>query len=219
MKIILRDAETLPTWLDGAQEAVNGLCRDFGFASSLTEQAVVELCGSVDAYLMATGKRREEWQSWMVGWSAEGGGRIALLLPGVVPEHTERAAWQVLVHELTHHVMDAALHVTDNEAWLAEGIAVLTAGQTELEYISEAACPLVADIAGKTIGGDAPDNFFDNGGYDYAGIYVVQLIAEHGREAFLRAYCNEIDPQNLIAPGFEQRAVRQALSGVKNEGE
>lgn len=47
-----------------------------------------------------------------------------------------------------------------------------------MNYISASECPKVTDLIGF-------DNFVDNQGYDYAGIYVRHFIEMYGFDKFL----------------------------------
>lgn len=51
------------------------------------------------------------------------------------------------------------------------------------------------------------DNFVDNQGYDYAGIYVRHFIEMYGFDKFLAVYRGECDWRELIHDGFEKEAV------------
>ncbi|MCM1056925.1 MAG: hypothetical protein NC517_04885 [Firmicutes bacterium] len=178
------------------------------------------LCATVEEYIRRTGKKAEEYQEWMLGWAgrAEEGAscckkRLCLLRKDEPEQYTGEYLeylTQIMIHEVTHIVFD---QLTDNEdeviCWLAEGIAVMTAGQTNVEDISQDEFPLIRDIDGR---GDC-DAFYDNGGYDYAGVYVSYFIKKFGVENFVRAYRNEIDVNSLIYDGFEKEAILDFLTG------
>ena len=89
----------------------------------------------------------------------------------------------------------------DAEVWIAEGIAILYANQTDLNYVSETEYPKISELIGF-------DSFVDNGGYDYAGIYVWHFINMFGFEKFLEVYREECDWQSLIYAGFETEAIQ-----------
>lgn len=111
---------------------------------------------------------------------------------------------KVAVHELVHLMFDDAAGVAeeDTEAWIAEGIAILYASQTDLQYISKTEYPKLADLTGF-------DNFVDNGGYDYAGIYVWFFLKQYEFKKFLEVYRGEYEWQTLIYDGFEAEAIRE----------
>lgn len=177
------------------------------------------LCDKVEDYIRLTNKAPEEYQEWMVGWAGEveekdsiRKKRLCLLRKNEPDQCTEeylKYLTRIMVHEVTHIVFD---HLVENQeeviCWLAEGIAVMTAGQTDLEYVSAEGFPLICDIDGR---GDC-DAFYDNGGYDYAGIYVSFFIEKFGTENFVKAYKNEIDANSLIYEGFEKEAILQVLT-------
>lgn len=162
------------------------------------------LCKDVDEFIETTGKNKEEYQDWMVGNSNFESFTIAILSPRVVTDRSGEDMEKVAVHELVHMMFDDATQVSgdDVEPWIAEGIAILYAGQTDLNYISVSQCPKVADLIGF-------DNFVDNQGYDYAGIYVWYFIQKYGFEKFLSVYGGECDWQSMLYEGFESEAIRE----------
>lgn len=160
------------------------------------------LCKDVEEYIGVTGKRKEDYQSWMVGHSNSDSHVISILSPRVVTDRSEADMEKVAVHELVHMIFDDATGVSEDdcEVWVAEGIAILYANQTEREYISETEFPAIKDLSGF-------DNFVDNQGYDYAGIYVRYFIKTYGFTKFIELYCKECEWQELIYDGFEGEAV------------
>lgn len=180
------------------------------------------LCSSIPEYLQQTGKQAEDYEPWMVGYADSRQGKICLLLPvnggaGVQAEEKENDQAEsnqaitelekIAVHELVHIIFDRHCAVTDGEAWLTEGIAILYADQTDLQYVSEEDCPKIRTLGGRCVNGETPDEFVDYGGYDYAGIYVWYFIRKYGFEQFLAAYRNEIDTCEILPEGFEEEAV------------
>lgn len=162
------------------------------------------LCSSVEEYIKNTGKTREEYQDWMVGNSNIDTHTICLLSPKASEEAANQDMKKVAVHELVHMMFDDATGVAedDTEVWIAEGIAVLYANQTELQYVSKTEYPKLLELIGF-------DNFVDNGGYDYAGIYVWYFIKRFGFEKFLEAYCGECKWKKMIYEGFEKEAIHE----------
>lgn len=161
------------------------------------------LCKDVDEFIEKTGKNREEYQDWMVGNSNFETFTISILSPRVVTDRSHEDMEKVAVHELVHMMFDDATQMSgdDVEPWIAEGIAILYAEQTDLNYISVFECPKVADLIGF-------DNFVDNQGYDYAGVYVWYFIQKYGFEKFIKVYRGECEWRNLIYDEFETEAVR-----------
>ena len=141
------------------------------------------LCKDVDEFIEKTGKSREEYQDWMVGNSNFETFTISILSPRVVTDRSHEDMEKVAVHELVHMMFDDATQMSgdDVEPWIAEGIAIWYAEQTDLNYISASECPRVTDLIGF-------DNFVDNQGYDYAGIYVQHFIRKFGFEKVLSVY-------------------------------
>ena len=168
-----------------------------------TQKYTFRFCGSVEEYIVATGKNKEEYQDWMVGHSNGNTHTICLLSPNASEEAANQDMEKVAVHELVHMMFDDATGVAEDDAevWIAEGIAVLYAEQTDLRYVSVTEYPKLAELIGF-------DNFVDNGGYDYAGIYVWYFIQNYGFERFLEAYREECKWQKLIYEGFEGEAIK-----------
>lgn len=168
------------------------------------QKYTIHLCNSVEEYIEKTGKTKEEYQEWMVGHSNIDTHTICLLSPNTSAEAANQDMKKVAVHELVHMMFDDATGVAedDTEVWIAEGIAVLYAEQTEIQYVSETEFPTLAELIGF-------DNFVDNGGYDYAGIYVWYFIQKYGFWKFLEVYRGECEWQILIYEGFEAEAIRE----------
>ena len=192
-------AEQFITLLEDKYEEIQ---KAFQFKEA-TKKYIFRLCGSVEDYIVATGKNKEEYQDWMVGHSNADTHTIWLLSPNASEEAANQDMEKVAVHELVHMMFDDATGVAEDDAevWLAEGIAVLYAEQTDLRYVSETEYPKLAELIGF-------DNFVDNGGYDYAGIYVWYFIKRFGFEKFLEAYRGECEWQELIYEGFEGEAIK-----------
>ena len=170
----------------------------------VTQKYTIHLCNSVEEYIEKTGKTKEEYQDWMVGHSNVDTHTICLLSPNASVEAANQDMEKVAVHELVHMMFDDATGVAeeDAEVWIAEGIAVLYAEQTDLNYVSKTEHPKLTVLIGF-------DNFVDNGGYDYAGIYVWYFIKRFGFEKFLEVYRGECEWQTLIYDGFEYEAIRE----------
>lgn len=169
-----------------------------------TQKYTFYLCSNVEEYIKNTGKTREEYQDWMVGHSNADTHTICLLSPNAGEETANQNMEKVAVHELVHLMFDDATGVAEDDAevWIAEGIAVLYAKQTELQYVSGTEYPKLAELVGF-------DNFVDNGGYDYAGIYVWYFIKRFGFEKFLEVYRGECEWQKMIYDGFEQEGIHE----------
>lgn len=173
----------------------------FGFEKE-TQKYCFQICNSIDEYIIKTGKKKEEYQSWMVVFSNYESFTITILSPNVVTDRTMSDMEKVAIHELVHMMFDDFTNVPEDDAepWLAEGIAILYAEQTELCYISSSDYPKVMDLIDF-------DNFVDNQGYDYAGIYVWHFIKKFGFGKFIEAYRDECEWQELIYEGFESDAI------------
>ena len=119
------------------------------------------------------------------------------------------AGEKIRLHELVYMMFDDATGVTqdDAEVWIAEGIAVLYAKQTDLRYVSEINYPKLVELIGF-------DNFVDEGGFDYAGIYVWYFVKKYGFAKFLEVYREECEWQGMIYDGFEKEAIQNYLRYV-----
>ena len=170
----------------------------------VTQKYTIHLCNSVEEYIEKTGKTKEEYQDWMVGHSNVDTHTICLLSPNASAEAVNQDMEKVAAHELVHMMFDDATGVAEDDAevWIAEGIAILYAEQTALQYVSKTEYPKLAELVGF-------DSFVDNGGYDYAGIYVWYFIKRFGFEKFLEVYRGECEWQTLIFNGFEAEAIRE----------
>ena len=200
-------AERFVTLLEAKYEEIQ---RVFQF-KAVPQKYTFHLCNDVEEYIEKTGKTKEEYQEWMVGHSNGNTHTICLLSPNASEEAANQDMEKVAVHELVHMMFDDATGVAeeDAEVWIAEGIAVLYAEQTELRYVSKTEYPKLIELIGF-------DNFADNGGYDYAGIYVWYFIKRFGFEKFLEVYRGECEWQELIYDGFEGEAI-EAFAKEKQE--
>lgn len=149
----------------------------------------------------------------MVGNTNQESHSIAIISPNALEDRTIEDMKKVAVHEVVHMIFNDATNMSgdDVEIWIAEGIAVLYAEQTNLTYINCNNCPEVADIAGCF------EAFVNNQGYDYAGIYVWYFILKYGFEEFLKAYKNECTWWELIYDGFEKEAIEEFCKKAKGQ--
>lgn len=192
-------AEQFITLLEGKYEEIHNY---FGFKEG-TQKYHFNFCKVVEEYIEKTGKKKEEYQSWMVGHSNVDTYTISILSPKASEDAAGQEMDKVAVHELVHMIFDDAtkVHEDDVEVWIAEGIAILYAKQTDLDYVSLLEYPKVAELLGF-------DNFADNQGYDYAGIYVWYFIQTFGFEKFVEVYRGDCEWQSLIYDGFEAEAIQ-----------
>lgn len=173
------------------------------------------VCGTVEDFIRFTGKDREDYQDWMVGNTDIHRKRLCILAPrakGDFSEGYERYLIKVMLHEVVHLVFDRICAPEDCAIWLAEGTALYYAGQTVSSYVSETEYPRIADLGGTEDG----MAFAENGGYDYAGIYVWYLMEKCGMEKFLSFYRGECGLEELQDEAFEHQAIisyKKSLSG------
>ncbi len=209
------DSELLRFFADGLDERISSILTDF--SSALSDKISLFLCGSVDEYIALTHKTRETYQSWMVGNSDHSSRTICILSPNATSDYTLEDMQKVAIHELVHLVLDDMFGCPENEAWLAEGIAILYAGQTDLSYVCETNYPSISALSELCKNGETPDSFADNGGYDYAGIYVWYFIKKYGYCVFLQAYQGKIQTEQWLNPGFELEALKAYRKETEHE--
>ncbi len=185
-----------------ADTTLSALIRSLGFDGALKDVGCdVLICGSVEDYIKATGKNAEDYQAWMVGNTDAASRRICLLSPRVSSTRTMEEMGKVFVHEAVHMIFDLRMGDGDHPLWCEEGIALLLAEQTDLNYVDEKECPRIAELA------DGED-FADRGGYDYAGIYAGYFIERYGFGKFLELYNHSEAAASLLTASFEADAVR-----------
>lgn len=193
------------------EEKYEEIHNSFNFEKG-TQKYHFNFCKDVEEYIEKTGKRKEEYQSWMVGNSNADTLTISILSPNAVTDSSSQDMEKVAIHELVHMVFDDTTNVSeeDTEIWIAEGIAILYANQTNLNYISVSDYPKVMDLTGF-------ENFADHQGYDYAGIYVWYFIRKFGFEKFVEVYCGKCEWQKLIYGGFESEAISTFIKYIQGE--
>ena len=151
------------------EEKYAELQASFGFEEGIHKYCF-QISNNVDEYIAKTGKKKEEYQSWMVGFSNYESFTITILSPNVVTDRTMEDMEKVAVHELVHMMFDDFTKVSEDDAepWIAEGIAILYAEQTELCYIDSSDYPKVIDLSGF-------ENFVDNFvlNFTFIGITIV----------------------------------------------
>lgn len=163
------------------------------------------LSPDVEHFIEYTGKSREAYQDWMVGWADYGSKKICALSPRIVLDRSHQEMMKVIAHEVVHIAMDALAHEDDVELWIAEGIAILYADQTERDYIDPNDFPRISSLKDE-------ENFADQGGYDYAGIYVWYFIKKFGSHCFREIYQGTKAVELYLYPQFEEEAVAAFLS-------
>lgn len=192
-----------------ADTTLAALICSLGFDGTLKDAGChVLICGSAEDFIQATGKRAEDYEEWMVGNCDMAGRQICLLSPRATTRTMEDMG-KVFVHEAVHMIFDLRMGPGEHPLWCEEGIALLLAEQTDLNYVDEKECPRIAELADG-------ESFADRGGYDYAGVYVGYFIEKHGFEKFLELYSHP-EAESLLEASFEADAVRwaKAQGGVK----
>lgn len=189
------------------QEMCRKACIDAG-------EEVYELyvCGTTEDFIRFTGKNREDYQDWMVGNTDIHRKRLCILAPrakGDFSKEYEDCLIRVMLHEVVHIVFDRICVPENCAIWLAEGTALYYAGQIDGSYVSETEYPRIVDLGGTEDG----IAFAENGGYDYAGIYVWYLIERCGMEKFLSFYRGECHLEELQDEAFERKAILSYQKG------
>lgn len=194
--------------IDGIKEVIRStydrVRRDFELLES---GGIIEfcLCPDVDRFIEYSGKSKENYQDWMVGWADYNQKRVCVLSPRVVRDRSEAEMMKVIAHEIVHIALDVLAHEDETALWLAEGAALLYAGQIEKKYVSGDNFPGLRNL-------ESEDAFADNGGYDYAGVYVWYFIRKFGTACFKEIYRKAAKAGAYLYPGFEAEAVAAFLA-------
>lgn len=162
------------------------------------------LCQDAAQYISLTGKTEAEYQAWMVGWADYHLRRLCILSPRVVVDRSPEDMDKVIIHEIVHIALDALGNPDEVNLFLAEGIAVAYAEQTEAEYIDTNTYPSVSEIWTE-------EGFYEHGGYDYAGVYIKYFISKHGVELFKKIYTGEEAIFPYLDESFEKNAIAEFL--------
>ena len=165
------------------------------------------LCPDVNAFMERTGKTRDTYETWMVGWAGYELRRLCVLSHRVVKDRPPEAMDQVVTHEIVHIAMDALRPGDACPLWLGEGVAALVAGQTRPTKSGPA--PHIADWRDEL-------SFAEGGGYDYAGVYVWFFIEKYGLDSFKRVYAGEEPDGAGLYFGFEEEAVAEWLKRARD---
>ena len=158
------------------------------------------LCADVDDYLIYTGKAKEDYQEWMIGWADYETRRVCILSPRIVTDRSYEDVMKVIKHEIVHIALDSLGNPDEISIWLAEGVAVSYAKQIEKKYLDNKKFPLILDIEDE-------DGFYNNDGYYYSGIYVWYLIQKFGTETFKKIYTGKEKLDKYYYDMFENEAI------------
>ncbi len=166
------------------------------------------LCRDVAEYIARTGKTAEEYEEWMVGWADYHSRKLCILSPRVVADRTPEEMRKVVIHEIVHIALDSLQAADRTGIFLSEGIAVAYAGQIAPEALDLENYPSILEIWSE-------DDFYDNGGYDYSGVYIRYFLKKYGTERFKKIYAGEDGLFQWIGEGFERDAIEDCLNGEK----
>lgn len=162
------------------------------------------LCKDVEEYITCTGKKKEDYREWMVGWADYNLKKLCIISPRVVADRSPEDMKKVIVHEIVHIALDLLGNPDDVNIFLGEGIAVAYAEQIESEYLSLNDYPAISDIYSE-------DGFYENNGYNYSGVYIKHFIELYGVECFKKVYIGEENILKYIEDGFEYNAIAKYL--------
>jgi len=185
------------------EEMYRKVRKDFSLPSK-TEKYEFFLCPDVDSYIAYTNKTRETYQDWMVGWTDYREKRLCILSPRAATDRSSEDMMKVILHEVVHIAMDSVGNPEEVELWISEGIALLYAEQINLAYIGGDDFPKVDSLEGE-------DAFVENGGYDYAGVYVWYFMKKFGADALKKVYMGAEKAEKYLYPQFEEEAVKAIL--------
>lgn len=163
------------------------------------------LCPDVSFYKKQTGKTDEEYEEWMVGNAQYEIKQLCILSPNAVTDRSYEDMLKVIKHEIVHIAFDQLNNADETSIMIAEGIAVGIADQIEKDALTDEEYPEAAKLSDE-------EYFYDNAGYEYAGVYVLYLIKKIGTEAFKRIYADEEKIEKYLYEGFEKEAVEDYLA-------
>lgn len=106
---------------------------------------------------------------------------------------------------MVHFIFDNNIVNAKPTEWVSEGIAILLADQTNLRYVSLTNYPKLDQISSE-------DGFADNGGYDYAGIYVWFFIDKFGKDTFLKVYQDSNNIKQHLYTEYEYEAINKYIT-------
>lgn len=166
------------------------------------------LCEDIPEYLQETGKRADEYESWMIGWADYSRKKLCILSPRAVLNRTELDMEQIIAHEIVHIAFDSLGNPDEMNICLAEGIAVLCANQIKKDEINIENPPSFWDIYDE-------NGFYEYAGYQYSGVYVRYLLRYYGSEVFKELYIGKRDIRPYITENFEKDALLDFLEQVQ----
>ncbi len=163
------------------------------------------LCKDVEEYIACTGKKKEDYREWMVGWADYKLKKLCILSPRVVADRSPEDMKKVIVHEIVHIAFDSLGNPDEANIFLGEGIAVAYAEQIESEYLNLNDYPTISDIYSE-------DGFYENNGYNYSGVYIKYFIELYGVECFKKVYIGEENIFKYVEEKFEYNAIAKYLN-------
>ena len=162
------------------------------------------LCASVKSFIEKTGRRVEDYETWMVGNADYIKRKICILSPKVVTDRSYDDMLAVIRHEIVHIAFDSLSNAEETNIMIAEGIAVALANQIDVTRINKEAYPNAWQLTDE-------DYFYENDGYLYSGVYVLYLIKKYGIDVFKRIYAGEESVEKYLYEGFEKEAIDYCL--------
>lgn len=158
------------------------------------------ICPDTESFILLTGIKREDYQSWMVGNTDWNSGRVCVISPRAVTDRSSADMFKVIAHEAVHVVMDSIGSAESLPMWLSEGVAILFADQVPpAESLDPNNPPSVRSLSGS--------GFAPLGGYHYSGAYVRHFLELYGADVLKKVYSGEESVGGYITEGFERDAV------------
>ncbi len=164
-----------------------------------------KLCPDVETYIEATGKSKENYEAWMVGFADYAKRLLCILSPHVVEDRSNDDMMKVIKHEVVHIVFDSLGDPDAAPIGISEGVAVWLADQIETEYLESENYPTM-------IGLNDEDYFYDNDGYNYSGVYIKFFVEKFGANALKLVYTGEKQLDDYLYHGFEKEAIAKILN-------
>lgn len=163
------------------------------------------LCPDIDTFKEKAHKSDEEYQTWMVGNADYPKRKLCILSPNAVHDRSFDEMLAVIRHEVVHIAFDQLQNADEANIMVSEGIAVALAGQINANLLSETEYPDVQKLTEE-------DYFYENNGYLYSGVYVLQLISICGKDVFKDIYAGNDSIEKYLYDGFEIDAIRNFKS-------
>lgn len=163
------------------------------------------LCPDVEAFQFYAMKSDDTYQDWMVGNTDYTNNRICILSPRAVKDRSFEDMIKVIKHEIIHIALSALAAQDEASICMAEGIAVAFAEQIYIPSLDVNDHPRYIDLLDEEF-------FYENNGYNYAGVYVLYLLKKYGKNTFKNIYSGKERIEEYLFDGFEKEAISDLVS-------